>query len=103
MAPLIKNSLKLPNQEPLDIFKEVTLNHRMKLRRARDSGVMAAIEAAGTLAALGQKLGISAQAISEWRRIPAERVLQVESATGVPRSHLREDLYPVEDECTHAA
>ena len=75
----------------------------MKLRRTRDSGVMAAIEATGTLSALGQKLGISAQAISEWRRVPAERVLQVQNATGVPRSRLRPDLYPIEDERTHAA
>ena len=37
---------------------------------------------------------ISPQAISQWRQVPAERVLDVERATGVPRHELRPDLYP---------
>jgi len=44
---------------------------------------------------LARKLGgISPQAISQWRRVPATRVLAVEAATGVPRSELRPDIYP---------
>lgn len=39
---------------------------------------------------------ISSQAISQWARVPAERVLAVEAATGVPRHELRPDLYPPE-------
>lgn len=42
---------------------------------------------------------ISAQAIYKWLakgRIPSERVLDVERATGIPRHHLRPDLYPAE-------
>lgn len=34
--------------------------------------------------------------ISKWekRRVPAERVLEVERKTGIPRHRLRPDLYP---------
>lgn len=37
---------------------------------------------------------ITSQAISVWKRIPSDRVLQVEKATGIPRPRLRPDLYP---------
>ncbi len=40
--------------------------------------------------------GISAAAVSQWRRVPAERVLSVEAITGIPRRLLRPDLYPDE-------
>lgn len=38
--------------------------------------------------------GITSQAVSQWKRVPADRVLAVETATGVPRHELRPDLYP---------
>ena len=37
---------------------------------------------------------ITPQAVSQWKQVPAERVLDVERATGVPRHKLRPDLYP---------
>ena len=49
----------------------------------------------GSGAELARLLGdITSQAISQWRRVPAERVLDVERVTGVPRHELRPDLYP---------
>ena len=36
--------------------------------------------------------GISPQAISQWRQVPADRVLEVERVTGIPRHDLRPDL-----------
>jgi DNA-binding transcriptional regulator YdaS (Cro superfamily) len=69
----------------------------MKLRRPREAGLTTAIKAAGTLHELGVMLGITAQAVSGWRRIPAERVLEIERVTGVTRSVLRPDLYPADD------
>jgi|TARA_R110000796_G_scaffold21207_3_gene62514 DNA-binding transcriptional regulator YdaS (Cro superfamily) len=45
---------------------------------------------------LAEGLGITTQAISQWRRVPAERVLSVERLTGVCRQDLRPDLYPRE-------
>lgn len=44
---------------------------------------------------LAKRLGISAQAISQWRRVPVERVLEVERLTGVSRHELRPDIYPL--------
>lgn len=57
-----------------------------------------AIKSAGgptALAAGISKRGdaITPQAISQWTRCPAERVLQVEAVSGVPRESLRPDLY----------
>jgi DNA-binding transcriptional regulator YdaS (Cro superfamily) len=50
---------------------------------------------AGGPQALARSLSkITSQAISQWKRVPAERVLEVERATGVPRYLLRPDLYP---------
>lgn len=54
---------------------------------------MKAIEAAGGPTALGNALGCSSQAISQWSRIPADRVVDVERITGIPREELRPDLY----------
>lgn len=42
---------------------------------------------------LATLLGITASAVSQWDRVPAERVLDVEAATGVSRYQLRPDIY----------
>jgi DNA-binding transcriptional regulator YdaS (Cro superfamily) len=58
-----------------------------------------AIESAGSQTALAIAVGVRPQAVQKWQasgRIPAERVLQVEVATGVSRHELRPDLYPLE-------
>lgn len=59
----------------------------------RDPGLDEAIRAAGGVGALARKIGISQPSVSNWARIPAERVLSVEEATGVSRGILRPDLY----------
>ncbi|MGL4441322.1 MAG: Cro/CI family transcriptional regulator [Bosea sp. (in: a-proteobacteria)] len=59
----------------------------------RDSGLDRAIEAAGGVRALARSLGISQPAISAWKRVPSDRVVAIEGATGVPRAQLRPDLY----------
>ena len=71
----------------------------------RDAGTIAELKAAALAEAkravkgstgLSRALGgeITPQAIGQWRHVPAERVLQVERVTGVPRHRLRPDLYP---------
>lgn len=62
----------------------------------REGGLEEAIRAAGGIGALARSLGISQPSVSNWQRIPAERVLAVETLTGVPRTRLRPDLYPLE-------
>jgi TorA maturation chaperone TorD len=59
----------------------------------RDLGLEEAIRVAGGVGALAKKLGISQPSVSNWSRVPAERVLSVEAATGVSRAMLRPDLY----------
>jgi TorA maturation chaperone TorD len=59
----------------------------------RDSGLEAAIRAAGGVSELARRLGISQPSVSNWSRIPADRVLLVETATKVRREVLRPDLY----------
>jgi TorA maturation chaperone TorD len=62
----------------------------------RDEGLVRAIDAAGGVRPLARALGVSQPAISGWKRIPADRVLAVEGATGILRTALRPDLYPDE-------
>jgi TorA maturation chaperone TorD len=67
----------------------------------RDPGLDEAITAAGGVGALARKIGIAQPSVSNWSRVPAERVLTVEAVTGVTRSVLRPDLYserPMVDE-----
>ena len=59
----------------------------------RDGGLDRAIDAAGGVAQLARKIGISQPSVSNWSKIPAQRVIAVEAATGVSRRDLRPDLY----------
>jgi TorA maturation chaperone TorD len=59
----------------------------------RDPGLSEAIRAAGGVSELARQIGISQPSVSNWIRVPAERVVSVETATGVDRAVLRPDLY----------
>lgn len=59
----------------------------------RDAGLERAIDAAGGVAELARKIGIAQPSVSNWNRVPAQRVIAVEAVTGVPRKLLRPDLY----------
>jgi len=59
----------------------------------RDPGLDKAIAAAGGVGALARKIGIAQPSVSNWSRVPAERVLTVEAVTGVSRAELRPDLF----------
>lgn len=49
---------------------------------------------AGGPAALAKALGgITSQAVSQWRKIPADRTLEVERLTGISRYELRPDIF----------
>jgi DNA-binding transcriptional regulator YdaS (Cro superfamily) len=54
--------------------------------------------AGGSQRKLAAALGIKPQSITKWRRrVPAERVLEVESISKVPRTVIRPDIYPPSD------
>ena len=59
----------------------------------RDAGLQKAIDAAGSVAELARRIGLHRQAVSIWRRCPAERAKAVHAATGVPLHKLRPDLW----------
>jgi TorA maturation chaperone TorD len=65
----------------------------MKQEQDTDPGLQEAIRAVGGVTELARRIGISQPSVSNWTRVPAERVLTVEAVTGVARAILRPDLY----------
>jgi TorA maturation chaperone TorD len=65
-----------------------------------DQGLQEAIRAAGGVTELARRIGISQPSVSNWSRVPAERVLTVEVLTGVARVILRPDLYGGDNQAT---
>src|SRR5215213_3027419 len=59
----------------------------------RETGLELAIRAAGGVSELARQLGIAQPSVSNWSKIPAERVAAVETITGIGRAVLRPDLY----------
>uniref|UniRef100_UPI003BAA0ACF YdaS family helix-turn-helix protein n=1 Tax=Stappia sp. TaxID=1870903 RepID=UPI003BAA0ACF len=52
-----------------------------------------------TLEALALRLSVDKSTVMRWerRRVPANRVLDLERITGIPRQDLRPDLYPQQE------
>jgi len=59
----------------------------------RDRGLDEAIRAVGGVSELARRIGISQPSISNWDRVPVERIAAVEAASGVERAVLRPDLF----------
>ncbi len=62
------------------------------------TAIQKAVALAGGQSALARSLSVTPQAVQKMcasGRVPAERVLDIEKLTGVSRSELRPDLYPV--------
>jgi DNA-binding transcriptional regulator YdaS (Cro superfamily) len=57
-----------------------------------------AVRLSGGQATFARLLGVTAQAVSQWDKVPPLRVLEVERVSGVSRQELRPDLYPAEAE-----
>lgn len=63
------------------------------MRIERDPALAEAAKSVGGIIKLSVALNLSRAAASQWRRVPPERVLDVERLTGVSRYRLRPDLY----------
>lgn len=55
--------------------------------------VAKAAEKAGGVVALARELGIKHTAMYSWKRVPAERVLDIERITGISRYDMRPDIF----------
>jgi DNA-binding transcriptional regulator YdaS (Cro superfamily) len=51
------------------------------------------IDKAGGPSAMARSLNISTQAIWKWKAIPIKRLAEIEKLTGIPRAHLRPDIF----------
>lgn len=47
----------------------------------------------GAMAKAAKALGLSRSRPYQWEEVPAEAVVKIEEATGLPRERLRPDLY----------
>lgn len=79
-----------------NVSQHLTLQQSEPRCKPMDDSLRADVKARMPYASLARSLGVSRQVVSEWfkSRVPAERVLDVEKATGIPRHRFRPDLYP---------
>lgn len=73
---------------------QASLSHQKTDPGVREQGLEQAIKAVGGVGALARALGISQPSVSNWSRVPPERVIEVERVSGIGRHLLRPDLYP---------
>ena len=59
----------------------------------RPSPIVEAIKRAGSVKALADAAGVRPQAISQWQKIPVDRVVRISDTLGIPRHELRPDLF----------
>jgi len=61
----------------------------------RDAALTKALKIIGGPKRAGELLGISSQAVTQWTRCPADRVIAIEEAVGgkVSRHELRPDIF----------
>lgn len=56
-----------------------------------------AVGLAAKLSEINPDRPITSQAISQWKQVPAERLIDVETVTGIARTELRPDLARIFD------
>lgn len=69
----------------------------------KNDAIERACKLIGGQAVLAAAINVSPQAVNKWirtGRVPAIRVIAIETASGVTRSDLRPDIYPPEDRRT---
>lgn len=73
---------------------KLSLRKRKEWNEVND-GMLKAIKLAGSQRALARKMGVSQTAVNKMLhgKVPAERAVQLEQVTGVPRGTFRPDLF----------
>lgn len=102
--PLGQSTRGVNGKAHLDGDRQLSLDDIFFIRHIepmRDQALADAILAAGSVAALAEKLGITKQAVSSWDRVPMERARSVAAATGVSIHRLRPDVWPVPEPESH--
>jgi DNA-binding transcriptional regulator YdaS (Cro superfamily) len=90
----------LGRHEPLGIDSPIPLgiDRSMGDRITPPEAVKKAVSIMGSQGALARLCGVAQPSVFKWIRkgkaLPAEHVLKVEAATGIPKEDLRPDLYP---------
>jgi DNA-binding transcriptional regulator YdaS (Cro superfamily) len=67
-----------------------------------DEALQEAIRRAGGVVALARALGVSHQAVSQWKQAPPRQAAAIERVTGVSRSALRPDSYPPDERVSYS-
>jgi DNA-binding transcriptional regulator YdaS (Cro superfamily) len=64
-----------------------------------EEALQKAKEVCGSATELGRRIGVTVQAIGQWKVAPAKRALAIERATEgqVPKEQLCPDMYPQEN------
>jgi len=52
----------------------------------------------GGIAELARLMGVKHPTFYRWKKVPPQRVMQLENVTGISRHRLRPDLYPANRE-----
>ena len=61
-----------------------------------DLPLQEAIKRAGGKSALARLVGVTPQAVTQWKHIPLHHVLRLEDALGITRQWQRPEIYPLE-------
>jgi len=69
----------------------------LRMMDDKSEALKRAVENVGGQAKFARLIGVTAQAVSQWDEVPPLRVLAVERVSGVSRTELRPDLYPLEE------
>lgn len=74
------------------------VNERYAFFESMETALEKAKASAGNASLLAQKLSeagtpITSQAITQWKRVPAARAIQIERITGISRHELRPDVF----------
>ena len=66
----------------------------MDFAKQQRAALAAAIKSAGSGTELARRIGITPEAVCQWKgKVPVNRVIAVEAATGVSREQLRPDVF----------